>query len=176
MATQEAAGGMVQEPEMGLEREPEMAQHLGQEVVPAERVLLSPMSRWEMSVAGRGALKNGMFVPTELGVMDAAAMGQRRRRGADGSGAGAPGTAAPSGTAAPKVRQPQRPLQPRPESHSSDYSRVIFRLSEASQGAGIDSMDGDKPGDGWDRLGSGTTCGTTGGADSSASHHYARSS
>ena len=45
-------------------------------------------------VAGRGALKNGVFVPTELGVMDAAAMGQRRRRGADANGAGA----APSGT------------------------------------------------------------------------------
>jgi len=56
------------------------------------------------SVAGRGGLKNGLFVPTELGVMDPAAMGQRRRRGADGSGTGpAPaGTAAPSGTVAPK--------------------------------------------------------------------------
>ena len=56
------------------------------------------------SIAGRGALKNGLFVPTELGVMDPAAMGQRRRRGADGSGTGpAPaGTAAPSGTVAPK--------------------------------------------------------------------------
>jgi Domain of unknown function (DUF5666) len=48
-------------------------------------------------VAGRGALKNGVFVPTELGVMDAAAPGQRRRRGADGSGTGA----APGGTATP---------------------------------------------------------------------------
>ncbi len=56
------------------------------------------------SIVGRGALKNGLFVPTELGVMDPAAMGQRRRRGADGSGTGpAPaGTAAPSGTVAPK--------------------------------------------------------------------------
>jgi hypothetical protein len=56
------------------------------------------------SVAGRGALKNGLFMPTELGVMDPAAMGQRRRRGAEGSGTGpAPaGTAAPSGTVAPK--------------------------------------------------------------------------
>jgi hypothetical protein len=56
------------------------------------------------SIAGRGGLKNGLFVPTELGVMDPAAMGQRRRRGPDGS---APGTApqgmpAPSGAAAPK--------------------------------------------------------------------------
>jgi hypothetical protein len=64
-------------------------------------------------VAGRGALKNGTFVPTELGVMDAAAMGQRRRRGADGSGAGAPGTAVPSGTAAPKVSTaPTAPVTP----------------------------------------------------------------
>jgi hypothetical protein len=56
------------------------------------------------SIVGRGALKNGVFVPTELGVMDAAAMGQRRRRVADGSGTGdAPaGTASPSGPAAPK--------------------------------------------------------------------------
>jgi hypothetical protein len=49
------------------------------------------------SIVGRGAVKNGVFVPTELGVMDAAAMGQRRRRGADGSGTGA----APSGTPTP---------------------------------------------------------------------------
>jgi len=56
------------------------------------------------TVAGRGALKNGLFVPTELGVMDPAAMGRRRQRGADGSGPGAApaGTAAPSGAAAPK--------------------------------------------------------------------------
>jgi hypothetical protein len=46
------------------------------------------------SVAGRGAVKNGLFVPTELGVMDAAARRQRRRA-IDGSGdspAGAPGS------------------------------------------------------------------------------------
>jgi hypothetical protein len=56
------------------------------------------------TVAGRGALKNGLFMPTELGVMDPAAMGQRRRRGADGIGPGAAParTAAPSGTNAPK--------------------------------------------------------------------------
>jgi hypothetical protein len=56
------------------------------------------------TVAGRGGLKSGVFVPTELGVMDPAAMGQRRRRGADGTGPGAApaGTAAPSGAAAPK--------------------------------------------------------------------------
>jgi len=56
------------------------------------------------AVAARGGLKNGTFVPTELGVMDPAAMGRRRQRGADGSGPGAApaGTAAPSGAAAPK--------------------------------------------------------------------------
>jgi hypothetical protein len=50
-------------------------------------------------VAGRGGLKNGTFVPTELGVMDAAAMAQRRRR-REGAGSGA---AAPSGTTAPPM-------------------------------------------------------------------------
>ncbi|HEY1994395.1 MAG TPA: hypothetical protein VGG81_08320 [Edaphobacter sp.] len=56
------------------------------------------------TVAGRGALKNGLFMPTELGVMDPAAMGQRRRRGADGSGQGAApaGTPPPSGAATRK--------------------------------------------------------------------------
>jgi hypothetical protein len=56
------------------------------------------------TVAGRGALKNGMFVPTELGVMDPAAMGQRRRRGADGAGPGTSpaGTGVPPDAAAPK--------------------------------------------------------------------------
>jgi hypothetical protein len=56
------------------------------------------------SIAGRGGLKNGLFVPTELGVMDPAAMGQRRRRGPEGSTPGAPpqGMSAPSDAAAPK--------------------------------------------------------------------------
>jgi hypothetical protein len=58
-------------------------------------------------VAGRGALKNGVFVPTELGVMDAAAMGQRRRRGADGGTGAAPsGTAVPADGTAPKATTP----------------------------------------------------------------------
>ncbi len=39
------------------------------------------------SVAGRGALKNGLFVPTELRVMDAAAREQRRRRTSRDGGA-----------------------------------------------------------------------------------------
>jgi hypothetical protein len=50
-------------------------------------------------VAGRGALKNGLFVPTELGVIDAAAMEQRRRRRSEGTGS--VGTGAPAGAAAP---------------------------------------------------------------------------
>jgi hypothetical protein len=56
------------------------------------------------TVAGRGALKNGVFVPTELGVMDAAAMGQRRRRTAEGA---APSSAtAPADGTAPKAATP----------------------------------------------------------------------
>ena len=64
------------------------------------------------SIAGRGALKNGTFVPTELGAMNPGAMGQRRRRGADGGGAGAAasGTAVPSDVAAPK--SPAAPVTP----------------------------------------------------------------
>jgi hypothetical protein len=54
------------------------------------------------SVAGPGALKNGTFVPTELGVMDAAMIQQRRRRAMEGSGA-----AAPAATAAPTT--PMKP-------------------------------------------------------------------
>jgi hypothetical protein len=49
-------------------------------------------------VAGRGGQKNGVFVPTELGVMDAAAMAQRRRR-REGVGV------APAGTSAPAAAQ-----------------------------------------------------------------------
>jgi F0F1-type ATP synthase epsilon subunit len=46
------------------------------------------------TVAGQGGMKNGVFVPTELGVLDAAAGGQRRRRqNADGATAGANGAA-----------------------------------------------------------------------------------
>lgn len=47
-------------------------------------------------VAGPGVLKNGVFVPTELGVVDAAAMGRRRRGGANRSGTE---TGTPTGTA-----------------------------------------------------------------------------
>ena len=52
------------------------------------------------NIAGRGALKNGTFVPTELGVMDPAA---RRRRGAD---AGTAASAGPAGAAAAKPATP----------------------------------------------------------------------
>jgi hypothetical protein len=58
------------------------------------------------SIAGQGALKNGLFVPTELGVMDPAAMGQRRRRAADGGGVGA---APASTTAPPSATTPKAP-------------------------------------------------------------------
>jgi hypothetical protein len=54
------------------------------------------------SIAGQGGVKNGTFVPTQLGVMNPGAMGQRRRRGADG-GPGAAPSSAPSGAAAPKA-------------------------------------------------------------------------
>lgn len=56
------------------------------------------------SVAGRGGLKNGVFVPTELGVMDPAAAGQRRRRSAEGVAPGTPpaGATAPAGAATSK--------------------------------------------------------------------------
>jgi hypothetical protein len=54
------------------------------------------------TVAGRGALKNGMFVPTEFGVMDPAAMGQRRRRGGDADPGSAPADTGPSGATSPK--------------------------------------------------------------------------
>jgi hypothetical protein len=54
------------------------------------------------TVAGRGALKNGTFVPTEFGVMDPAAMGQRRRRGGDAGPGSAPADTTPSGAMSPK--------------------------------------------------------------------------
>jgi hypothetical protein len=84
------------------------------------------------TVAGRGGLKNGTFVPTELGVMDPSAMGQRRRRGADGSGPGAApaGTAAPSGATTPKdpAAQAGSVTPPAyPSSAISSYIAVIFQ-------------------------------------------------
>jgi hypothetical protein len=59
------------------------------------------------SVAGRGGLKNGVFVPTELGVMNPGAMGQRRRR-MYGAAPGAAGAAAPAATT-PPAPQPTTP-------------------------------------------------------------------
>ena len=66
------------------------------------------------SVAGRGALKNGVFVPTELGVMDPAAAGQRRRRGPDGGtpGTSPAGTTSPAGSATPKGPATMGPTAP----------------------------------------------------------------
>ena len=60
------------------------------------------------SIAGQGGMKNGMFVPTQLGVMDPAAMGQRRRRGTEG--AASSGATAPSRAASPK--SPATPVTP----------------------------------------------------------------
>lgn len=55
------------------------------------------------SIAGQGTLKNGTFVPTQLGVMNPGAMAQRRRRGADGGvGTGPGSTTAPPDAPAPK--------------------------------------------------------------------------
>lgn len=57
------------------------------------------------SVAGRGALKNGVFVPSELAVMDAAMVQQRRRRAAEAAGA-----VAPAASTTPAV--PAKPAPP----------------------------------------------------------------
>jgi hypothetical protein len=54
------------------------------------------------SVAGRGALKNGVFVPAELGVMDAAMVQQRRRRAAEAAAAATTTPAAPAKPAPPQ--------------------------------------------------------------------------
>ncbi|MGH9595522.1 MAG: hypothetical protein ACRD3K_01875 [Edaphobacter sp.] len=56
-------------------------------------------------VAGRGAVKNGTFVPTELGVMDAAAVGQTRRHRTEGGDAGS----TTAGTPAAKPTAPTAP-------------------------------------------------------------------
>jgi hypothetical protein len=52
------------------------------------------------AVAGRGALKNGLFVPTELGVSDPAARRRRRELSGNGAAAAAPSSAAPAKPAA----------------------------------------------------------------------------
>ncbi|MCU1320987.1 MAG: hypothetical protein JWM43_636 [Acidobacteriaceae bacterium] len=54
------------------------------------------------TVAGQGAVKHGVFVPTELGVMDPAATGQRRRRPNTDSGGTGPAPAGPVGVAPPQ--------------------------------------------------------------------------
>jgi hypothetical protein len=59
------------------------------------------------SVAGRGALKNGTFVPTELGVMDAAMVQQRRRRALEGSGAATPAATTTPTTPVKQATAPQ---------------------------------------------------------------------
>ncbi|MBN9615957.1 MAG: hypothetical protein BGO25_04430 [Acidobacteriales bacterium 59-55] len=60
-----------------------------------ESITLADVKTGEM-VGGQGALKNGVFVPTELRVMDMAARGQGRRRAAANSAAASPETNAPA--------------------------------------------------------------------------------
>jgi predicted RNA-binding protein len=60
------------------------------------------------SIVGRGGLKNGVFVPTELGVMTGG-MGQRWRR-TEGGAPGAPGTVAPTAIT-PPATPPTTPPQ-----------------------------------------------------------------
>lgn len=54
------------------------------------------------TIAGQGAVKHGVFVPTELGVMDPAAMGQRRRRPNSDAGGPGPAPGGPAGVAPPQ--------------------------------------------------------------------------
>jgi len=67
---------------------------------PGESITLADVKVGDM-VVGPGTLKSGVFVPTQLTVIDAAAMG-RRRRAEGGEAAAAPGagegTATPGGT------------------------------------------------------------------------------
>ena len=72
----------------------------------AESITLADVKVGDL-VYGKGGLKSGVFVPTELGVMDGAAAGRGRRRGmGDGAGAGAagasPGAGAASGGGVPQ--------------------------------------------------------------------------
>lgn len=62
-----------------------------------ESITLADVKVGDM-VAGQGALKNGVFVPTELGVMDATAMTRRRRSAEGGAAAGSAGAVAPAST------------------------------------------------------------------------------
>jgi hypothetical protein len=61
---------------------------------PAESITLADVKVGDR-VAGRGALKSGVFVPTELVVMDPSAMGRRRGQGDASAPAAAPTPVAP---------------------------------------------------------------------------------
>jgi hypothetical protein len=67
----------------------------------AESITLADVKVGDM-VMGRGALKNGMFVPTELRIADATARGQGRRHGASAAEAAPAGSANADGAAGPK--------------------------------------------------------------------------
>jgi outer membrane lipoprotein SlyB len=75
---------------------------------PAESITLADVKVGD-TVFGRGALKSGVFVPTELVVIDAAAMGRRRQQGGDAAGAGDSGPAQPpvAGPAQPPAAAPK---------------------------------------------------------------------
>jgi hypothetical protein len=75
---------------------------------PPESITLADVKVGD-TVFGRGALKSGVFVPTELVVIDAAAMGRRRPQGGDEAGTGDPGSAqAPAaGPAQPPAAAPK---------------------------------------------------------------------
>lgn len=78
----------------------------GRQGSPGESITLADVKTGDI-VVGPGALKNNVFVPAELGVMNAAAMApSRRRRTLDGS---APGTGATSPGAPPA--EPAAPPQ-----------------------------------------------------------------
>jgi hypothetical protein len=76
----------------------------GQGGDPAESITLADVKVGDR-VMGRGGLKGGVFVPTELVVMDAAAMGRRHggQGAGDGAGAGS-GSGSGPGAAAPAAR------------------------------------------------------------------------
>lgn len=66
-----------------------------------ESITLADVKVGDM-VAGRGAVKNGLFVPTELRVMDASARGQGRRHGASAAEAAPAASASANDAAGPK--------------------------------------------------------------------------
>jgi hypothetical protein len=67
-----------------------------------ESITLADIKVGDM-VAGQGALKNGVFVPTQLVVMDASAMRRRRQQETGGASPNAAGSASPAVAAPPNA-------------------------------------------------------------------------